>query len=327
MRRRAIIVGLGLAAILPILTHAQQAMPVIGYAASGTVKRAEHLLAMLRKGLAEYGFVEGQNFRFEFREANGQFDLLPVLSRELADQEVSLIIAPTTAQLEAAKAATQSVPIVFLLGIDPVENGFIASLNKPGGNITGIFNLAPTLIGKELEILHELVPSATKFAFLTDPGNTSLRKLSLTNIQAAADSLGLGLLNVNAHTSDEFEAAFETAVRAGAGGMIVGPDGLFEFADGVQLADVAARYKLPTIYFYDATVRNAQGLIGYGVDLYESERAMGRYAGRILRGEKPADIPATQPSKTIMIINLKTAKVLGISVPTSLLLRADEVIE
>lgn len=172
-----------------------------------------------------------------------------------------------------------------------------------------------------------MVPSATKFAFLTDPG-TTLRKLSLASIQAAADSLGLGLLNVNAHASDEFEAAIETALRAGAGGMILGPDPLFSTPDRqLQLANIAARYKLPTIYFYDSTVRNAEGLIGYGSDLLEGDRAMGRYAGRILKGEKPADMPATQPTETILIINLRTAKALGITVPTSLLVRADEVIE
>ncbi|MBR0797529.1 ABC transporter substrate-binding protein [Bradyrhizobium jicamae] len=303
-------------------------MPAIGLVAQGTWKGAEPFFARLRQGLAEYGFVEGKNFRFELREANYQFDRLPALYRELADQKVSVMLAETTAKLEAAKAATQSIPIVFVTGIDPVENGFIASFSKPGANITGIFNLTSTLIGKELEILHELVPAAKKFAFLTDPGNMTLRKLSLASIQAAADSLGLNLLNVNAHVSSEFEAAIETAVRAGAGGMILGPDILFNHLERqLQLVNIAARYRLPTIYFYESTVRNAGGLIGYGSDPDEGDRAMGRYAGRILKGEKPADMPATQPTKTILIINLKTAKALGITVPTALLVRADEVIE
>jgi putative ABC transport system substrate-binding protein len=268
--------------------RAQQIMPLIGFAT--TMKLNERVLADVRKGLAEYGYVEGQNFRFEFRQANSQNDLLPILFRELVDKKVSVIITFT-----------------------------------PGGNITGIFNLGLTLGAKQLEILHELVPSATKFAFLTDPGNTTTRKLVIPLIQAAADSLGLGLLNVNAHASDEFEAAFEAAVRGGAGGIIVGSDAVF-FSSSTQLVDVAARYRLPTIYFDDVPVRDG-GLISYTSDMDENIRVVGRYAGRILKVEKPADIPVQQSTKTKLIINLKTAKALGIVVPISLLGRADEVIE
>jgi putative ABC transport system substrate-binding protein len=281
MIRREFIALAGGMALWPLKARGQQSMPVIGYAVPTTVNQAGIFLARIRKGLAEFGFVEGQNFRFEFREANGQFDLLPILYRELANQKVDVIIANSTVQLEAAKAATQSIPIVFNIGVDPVENGFIASLNKPGGNITGTFNLTPMLVVKELEILHELVPSVSKFAFLTDTGNTALSKSSLAHIQAAADLLGLGLLNVNAHSPDEFEAAFETAVRAGAGGMIAGSDQLFGVVGHLQLAKVAARYKLPTIYFYDTAVRDAEGLIGYGTDQSVNDRVVGGYAGRI----------------------------------------------
>jgi putative ABC transport system substrate-binding protein len=327
MIRRQFIALAGGMILWPLEARGQQSMAVIGCAVPTTVKQAGIFLARIRKGLAEYGFVEGQNFRFEFREANGQFDLLPILYRELANQKVNVIIANSTVQLEAAKGATQSIPIVFNIGVDPVENGFVASLNKPGGNITGTFNLAPMLIIKELEILHELVPSVTTFALLTDTRNTTLSKISLAYIQAAAGSLGLSLLNVNAHAPDEFEVAFETAVRAGAGGMVAGSDQLFGAIGHVQLAKVAARYKLPTIYFYDTTVRDAEGLIAYGTDQSENDRLVGGYAGRILKGEKPADMPVTQPSKTILIINLKTAKALGITVPITLLGRADELIE
>src|SRR5258707_5234959 len=252
--RRELMAALGSAAgAWPLTVRAQQPMPVIGYAA-GSVKLSARFLANFRKGLAEAGYVEGQNYRFEFREAGLQYDIIPIMSRELADQKVALIVAATTLQLAAAKAATQTVPIVFSIGTDPVENGFVASLNKPGGNITGFYNLALTLTGKRVELLHELAPSVTKFAFLTDPGNLSLTQLQMRQIKAAADSLGLNILNVTAHTQDQLEAAFETAVREGAGGMVVGADAIFS-ALSPQLVALAARYRLPAIYVNDTAVR------------------------------------------------------------------------
>jgi putative tryptophan/tyrosine transport system substrate-binding protein len=326
MRRRALIVGLGLAAVRPMLAYAQQqAMPVIGFATDTNLKMNERFLASVRRGLAEYGYVEGQNFRIESRQSNFQKDLLPILFRELVDEKVTLIVTNTTVQTEAAKAITQSIPIVFNIASDPVENGFVSSLNKPGGNITGIFTLGG-MTGKRLEVLHELIPSATRIAFLTDPGNTTLSKLQLPQIQAAADSLGLSLLNVYAHSPDDFEAAFDTAIRGGAGGMIVGVDGLFNAGSATHLVALASRYRLPIIYSQDRIVK-AGGLISYAVDYDEVNMTLGRYAGRILKGEKPADLPVQQSTKTILIINLKTAKALGISVPLSLLGRADELIE
>jgi putative tryptophan/tyrosine transport system substrate-binding protein len=330
MRRRALIVGLGLAAVRPMLAYAQQqAMPVIGFATDTNLKMNERFLASVRRGLAEYGYVEGQNFRFEFREGNLQNDILPILFRKLVDERVTLIVTNTTLQTEAAKATTQSIPIVFDIASDPVENGFVSSLNKPGGNITGIYSLGVIMTGKRLEVLHELVPYATKMAFLTDPGNTTISKLQMQQIRAAADSLGLSLLSVYARSPDEFEAAFDTATRGGAGGMVVGADGLFAFGSGTQLVELvalAARYRLPTIYGNDRHVK-AGGLISYAVDWDEVNVAVGRYASRILKGEKPADLPVQQSTKTILIINLKTAKALGTTVPLSLLGRADEVIE
>ncbi len=329
MRRREFLGVLGGAtAAWPLWARAQQqSMPVIGFVVDSTIQKYPRSLAGIRQGLAEHGYVEGQNFRFEFREANFQFGLLPILIRELVDQKVSVIIVDTSVQLRAAKAATQSIPIVMGIGIDPVENGFVASLNKPGGNITGVFNLGLTLTGKQFEILHELVPSATKFAFLKDPGNTILSQLAMPLVQAAADALGLSLLHVDAHTPDEFEAAFDTAARGGAEGMILGPDALFQGLDATpQLVAVAARYRLPTIFLRERAVK-AGGLISYGTDDDEAHRLKGRYAGRILKGEKPADLPVQQSTKTILSINLKTAKTLGITVPISLLGRADEVIE
>jgi putative ABC transport system substrate-binding protein len=325
--RRELMAALGAAAVAwPVTASAQQqAMPVIGYVA-GDFKNGERLFANVRRGLAELGYLEGQNFRFEFRDTNFQVDLIPIRLRGLAEQKVALIIASTTVQLAAAKAVTQSIPIVFYIGTDPVENGFVASFNKPGGNITGVWNLAVTLTGKRFEVLHETVPSATKFAFLTDPGNRMISELQIPLARAAAHSLGLNLLNVNAHKPDEFEAVFETSVREGAGGMVVGADGLFFYPACTQLVALAARYRLPTIYVDDIAVP-AGGLISYGTDQDEPQRLVGNYAGRILKGEKPADMPVQQATKARFIINLKTAKAMGITVPTPLLGRADEVIE
>jgi putative tryptophan/tyrosine transport system substrate-binding protein len=325
--RRELMAALGAAAVAwPVTASAQQqAMPVIGYVA-GDFKNGERLFANVRRGLAELGYLEGQNFRFEFRDTNFQVDLIPIRLRGLAEQKVALIIASTTVQLAAAKAVTQSIPIVFYIGTDPVENGFVASFNRPGGNITGVWNLAVTLTGKRFEVLHETVPSATKFAFLTDPGNRMISELQIPLAQAAAHSLGLNLLNVNAHKPDEFEAVFETSVREGAGGMVVGADGLFFYPACTQLVALAARYRLPTIYVDDIAVP-AGGLISYGTDQDEPQRLVGNYAGRILKGEKPADMPVQQATKARFIINLKTAKAMGITVPTPLLGRADEVIE
>jgi putative tryptophan/tyrosine transport system substrate-binding protein len=326
MRRREFIAGLGFTAASPALAYAQQrAMPVIGYVSGSIIKLAERSLANVRKGLAEYGYVEGQNFRFEFREANFQYDLLPILFRELVDLKVSVIAVDATAKLESAKAATQSIPIVFNIGIDPVENGFVASLNRPGGNITGSFNLFLILTGKRLEVLHELLPSVKKFAFILDPANTTIANAQLLLAQAAADSLGLNLVRLNAHTPDDFESAFATAIREGAGGMVVGADALF-FVFPTQMARLAAQYRLPAIYIdYEPVLEG--GLISYGTDQDESFRLVGTYAARILKGEKPADMPVQQLTKTKFVINLKTAKALGIAVPISLLGRADEVIE
>ena len=309
-----------------VTAHAQQAMPVIGYA-GGTPELNQRMVAGIRKGLAELGFVDGQNFRFEFRyNTNLQPALNAPLIAELVDQKVTLIVTTTTLQLEAAKAATQSIPIVFSIGSDPVENGFVASLNKPGGNMTGVYNLNSALAGKRLELLRELVPSATKFAFLTNPSELTISDLETRGLQVGAHSLGVNLLIVNARNQgEELEAAFETSIREGAGGMVVGSNALF-IVSPTQLVALAARYRLPVIYVEVSPVI-AGGLISYGTDQHDALRLVGIYAGRILKGEKPADLPVQQSTKTKLLINLKTAKHLGITVPTPLLGRADEVIE
>ena len=326
--RREFITAFGAAVAWPMAASAQQrAMAVIGRAWGTPVvlPAYDQFWGYVRTGLAELGYVEDQNYRIESRNAGANYDLMPGLMRELVDQKVTLIIASSTLQLEAAKAATQSIPIVFSIGTDPVENGYIASLNKPGGNLTGIYILTGMLVGKRLEVLHELVPSATKFAFLSDPGNLTFGKVQMRSLQAVADALGLSLLNVEAHTSDEFEAAFEASVRAGAGGMVVGSDN-FLHGSSKELAALADRYRLPAIYPDHSAVK-AGGLVSYGADIIRNGQLVGNYAGRVLRGEKPADMPVQQLTNMGLTLNLKTAAALGITVPNSLIGRADEVIE
>jgi putative ABC transport system substrate-binding protein len=327
MRRREFLVILGGAtAAWPLRAGAQQPMPVIGLVTPNTLKGGyEPFLAEFRKGMAELGYVENQNVRFEFREAKLHLDLVPILVRELVDQKVSVIITGTTMELQAAKVATRSIPIVFHVGTDPVENGFVSSMKKPGGNITGIYNLNTVLSAKRIEVLHELIPSATKFAYLTSANDEYVNSLQLPIIQAAAGSLGLGVLNVSVHSLDELDGAFETAVRSGASGMVIGVNGTF-YGGGAQLVALADRYRLPTVHMDDAPVR-AGGLISYNTDRNAGNRLVGVYVGRILKGEKPADMPVEQSTKMKLLINLKTAGALGISVPISLLGRADEVIE
>jgi putative ABC transport system substrate-binding protein len=326
MKRREFIklIGGG-AASWPLAARAQQqSMPVIGHL-TATPELAQRGLAGFRKGLAEFGFVEGQNFRFEFRYHNFQAGGTARLMAELADQKLTLILVSYTLALERAKAATQSIPIVFTIGSDPVENGFVASLNKPGGNITGVFTLNLALAGKRLELLRELVPSATKFAFLTNPGVPKFNEPETREIEAAARSLGVNMLIVNARKPEEFEAAFETGVREGADAMVVGSEGTF-IAATTPLVALAARYRLPAIYADDKPVREG-GLISYSADQDEGYRLVGTYAGRILKGEKPADMPVQQSTTTKLVINLKTTEAMGITVPTPLLGRADQVIE
>ena len=324
MKRRVLIKLIGcVAASWPLGALAQQrSMSVIGYA-TGSLKLSEGLLALVRKGLADLGLIEDKDYRFEFRDTNFQGDRFPAAVRELVDQNVTILLAAQTNTAQAAKAATQSIPIVFFLGTDPVENGFVASLNKPGGNMTGVFNLNSVMTGKRLEALRELVPSAAKFAFLAGPGET-LAKNEARAARAAAQALGVDLLVVNARKANEIEAAFETSVREGARGMIVGSDGTF--TDYTPLVASMARYGLPTICVWDRFVRSG-GLISYGTDEAENFRLLGNYAGRLLKGEKPADMPVQQPTKMKMLINLKTANAMGIKVSTPLLGRADELIE
>jgi len=325
-RREFIKLIVGNAASWPLAAQAQQqAMPVIGFV-STTARHAERFLDNVRKGLAEYGYVEGKNFKFEILETSFLSERMPILYRQLAEQKVTLIIAATTLGVQNAKAATQAIPVVFSIGSDPVESGLVASLNKPGGSMTGIYSLGVMLSGKRLEVLHELLPSVKKFAFLADPGNTTFGKSQREQVQAAANSLGLGISYVYARNPDGFDAAFEAAAREGAGGMVIGADALFAGGNATTLMAVAGRHQLPTIYVDDVPVK-AGGLISYAADQDEPHQLVGRYAGRVLKGEKPADMPVQLSTRTTLIINLKTAKAMGIAVPTPLLARADEVVE
>jgi putative ABC transport system substrate-binding protein len=327
MQRRAFMALVGGAATWPLLAHAQkQTTPTIGFlgfaSAGGGTPR---VLAGVRRGLAELGYAEGQNFICEYRYADFSYDRLPILAEELVGRQVALIMVAATASLVAAKAATQTIPILFTIGSDPVENGFVASLNKPGGNITGIFTLNLALAAKRLEMLNELIPAGKPFAFLTNASSPKFSEPETRNIRDGAHSLGLKLLILDARNRDQYEAAFAAAHRAQVGGLVVGSEGLFINAPE-QLVILAERYQLPVIYADDKPARNG-GLISYGADQDDGFRQVGLYAGRVLRGERPIDLPVQQSTKTRLVINLKTAKTLGLSVPVSLLARADEVIE
>jgi putative tryptophan/tyrosine transport system substrate-binding protein len=326
MRRREFVAALSIAAMLPRATGAQTNTPVIGTIhPSEKGEGSARNLAGYSRGLAELGYAEGQNFRFETKYAHFQYDRFPILLHELLDQKVTLIMLSSTAQLAVAKQVIQSIPLVFTIGSDPVENGFVESLNKPGGNITGVFTLNVVLAGKRLQMLRELVPSVAKFAFLTNPSSPKFSEAESRDIRAAAESLGVNLVAVNARNSDEFEGAFEAAVREGAGGLVVGSESIF-IANPRPLLMLAARYRLPSIYGDDKPAQEG-GLISYGADQDEAYRLMGIYAGQILKGEKPRNMPVQQSTKTKLVINLKTAKDLGITISTPLLGRADEVIE
>jgi putative ABC transport system substrate-binding protein len=328
MKRREFVKLIGAATALPLAVQAQQQSkpkPVIGLV-QASIKLSARLLKNLREGLAEYGYIDGENYRLDIREIGFQNERVPIMYREFVDEKVALILCISTFGVENARATTQSIPIVFTIGSDPVANGFVASLNKPGGNITGVYNLGVMLAGKRLEVLHELLPSVKKIAFLTDPTNTALGKLQKEAIETAAKPLGINLVYVSAHTPDEFDAAFEAATHEGSGGMVIGADANFAGGLAEPLMAVAARHRLPTIYVDDLPVK-AGGLISYASDQDEPQRIVGRYAARILKGEKPADMPVQLSTRTALIINLKTAKQLGVTVPNTLLARADELIE
>jgi putative tryptophan/tyrosine transport system substrate-binding protein len=325
VKRREFIAGLGGAAAWPVVTRAQPALPLVGWlGGAASIEDMGEPINWMKQGLAEAGFVEGRNFVFEYRWANYHLESMPALAADLVRRRVSVIGTSLLAGATAAKAATQTIPIVFLTGIDPVAFGLVDSFNRPGGNLTGVAMFGSLLAAKRLELLRELVPGAGQFGVLVNPTGPNT-PFETKQLQAAADILGVRLLFVNAAIPDEFEMAFAALVRQRVGALLIGSDALL-FNRYEQLVALAARYALPTIYL-ERRAPKAGGLISYTADFVDVYQRVGGYMGRILKGEKPADLPVQQPTKVELIINMKTAKALGLTFPLTLLGRADEVIE
>jgi putative ABC transport system substrate-binding protein len=326
LRRREFITALGGAAVAwPLAARAQQsALQVIGYLNLGSPESDASRLTGLRRGLNETGYVEGRNFVIEYRWAGNQADRLPALVADLVRLQVSLIVAAGLAPARAAKAATTSIPIVFGVGADPVQLGLVASLNRPGGNLTGVNWFAGELGAKQLALLHELVPSAATIGFLENPNNPVF-ELTTRDVLAAAPVVRVRVQTLKAGTDREIDAAFASLAQARTGALLVGSD-IFFNTRMERLSELAARYAIPTMYFA-REFAVAGGLISYGASLTEEYRQVGLYTGRILKGEKPAELPVPQITKLDLVINLKTAKTLGLDVPDRLLALADEVIE
>jgi len=328
MKRREFITLLGGAAVAwPLPARAQQpAMPpTIGFVGSGSPGLYAERLRAFRLGLKSTGFIEGQNVAIEYRWAEGRNDKLPALTTDLVHRRVEVIVAPTTPSVLAAKAATETIPIVFFVAGDPVDLGLVASLGRPSGNLTGATTLTLEVGPKWLQLLHEMVPNATSLALLINPTSPNLAEAQSKDLQTAARSRGLQLHVLHASTDPELETAFESVARLRAGGLVISSDSFF-FSRSAQLATLAARHAVPTIFGFREFVA-AGGLMSYGGSLAESFRWVGVYTGRILKGEKPADLPVQQATKIELFINLKTAQALGLEVPPTLLTRADEVIE
>ena len=323
MRRREFIAALGGVAAWPLVARGQQpSMPVIGFLNSASPGPFALLLSAFHEGLKDGGYVEGKNVTVEYRWAEGQYDRLPALAADLVRRRVAVIAATGgTVTARAAKAATTTIPVVFIAGADPVGDGLVSSFNRPGGNVTGVSVYTSELAPKRLELLRELVPKATKIAVLMNPDNQADSR----DIQNMMERTGLPLLTLGARLETDFEREFVSASRQGAQALLVSADPFFN-SQRTQLVALAARYAMPAAYPWSEYGR-AGGLMSYGTSIPGAYRQIGQYVTRILKGDKPADLPVEQPTKFEFVVNLRTAKVLGIDVPTSLLLRADEVIE
>jgi putative ABC transport system substrate-binding protein len=325
MRRRDFIMLLGSAAAWPLPARAQRkAMPVIGYLGSQSAEALAPILPAFRDGLNEAGYIEGRNVSIEFAWAEGQYDKLPALAEDLVRRRVAVIVASGGAVAAlAAKRATSTIPIVIATGDDPVQYGLVTSLNHPGGNITGITLFMATLTPKRLEFLSEAAPAAA-LAILINPRNPNAES-EAKNAQAAAQQIGRELRVLTASNEGEIDAAYASIAQRPGAAVMIATDPYF-FVRRDQLVGLAARYALPSVYFHRAFAA-AGGLISYGATITEENRIAGQYTGRILAGEKAGDLPILQPAKIELVINLKTAKALGLTVPQSILARADEVIE
>ncbi len=330
MNRRDLLTSLGGIAALPASTRAQQstqqpALPLIGFLSGASAAPFTHLVAAFRQGLGDTGFVEGQNVAIEYRWAENRYERLPEMAKELVRRRVTVLVASGGDRAAlAAQAASASIPIIFSAGGDPVANGLVASLGRPGANLTGVSLLTTLLEAKRLSLLREALPAATRIGLLVNPGGAVVQSMVQESEQAAR-SLGVRLVVVKAEAESEFEPAFASLLQQRADALVVINSAFFN-SRREQLVALSARHKLPTIYEFGEFAR-AGGLMSYGTHLGEMYRQIGVYTGRILKGAKPADLPVLQPTRFELVINLLTAKALGLAIPKTLLLRADELIE
>jgi putative ABC transport system substrate-binding protein len=325
MRRRDFITLLGGAAAWPLAARAQRAMPVIGFLDSRAPDAMTERLRAFRQGLKEAGLIEGDNVAIEYRWSEGQYDRLPALAAELVRRQVAVIVATPTPAALAAKSATATIPIVFTAGEDPVKLGLVSSLARPGGNLTGVNFFGGEVLSKRLELLRELVPRIGRLAVLINPSNATISETIVREVEAAARGMGVQVQVFNAGTSREIDAAFANLVRERSDAVFVGGDAFLNIRR-VQLATLAARYMIPSS-FSQREVTEVGGLMSYAANTMDTYRQVGVYAGRILKGAKPADLPVVQSTKFELVINAQTARMLSLTVPASLLAIADEVIE
>jgi putative ABC transport system substrate-binding protein len=326
MRRREFIAGIGSATAWPVMAGAQQpSIPMVGFLSDQSPDFFADGMRGFHQGLKDTGYVEGENVAVEYRWAENQFDRLPALAADLVRRRVAVIVSGTSSTALAAKTATTTVPILFIAAEDPVKRGLVASLGRPGGNLTGVNFFAVELVKKRLELLRELVPTANRVAVLVSPANAAVTEATLKDVEAAAPAMGLQTQVVNADNSREIDAAFAAFTRERPGALFVNT-GPFFTSRRVQLAQLATRYAIPAIYGVRQCVE-VGGLISYGASLTDAFREVGVYAGRILKGAKPVDMPVVQSTKFELVINAQTARIIDLNIPPALLARADEVIE
>src|SRR5215468_2139870 len=326
MRRRDLIILLSGTVTWPFTARAQQpAMPVVGYLSASSPDGGEERAAAFRRGLQESGYVEGQNVAIEYRWADEQVDRLPAMAADLVKRHVAVIATGTTLAVLAAQAATTTIPIVFEVGCDPVRLGLVTNLNRPGGNITGVTSLIVEVAPKRLELLHELLPTAKVMALLVNPADRALAQAQTRETLSAARNRGIELHVLNVRSEGDFDAVFADIKRLRVGGLVIGAGSVF--LGGInKLAALTVRHAVPAIYQY-RDFPTAGGLMSYGSDILDSYRLAGIHTGRVLKGENPAELPVVQATKFEFVINLKTAKALGLTIPNTLIGRADEVIE